>query len=262
MIVVMRSSALPAQIQDVVQRLDQAGLAAHLSGGEERTVIGVIGTHFPEGLREHLEAMDGVESVTRITKPYKMASREWNNTDSEIKVDGFAVGGGSFVVMAGPCSVEGREQLLTTARAVHASGARVLRGGAFKPRTSPYAFQGLGREGLELLATARRETGMPVVTEVLEPGEVSLVAEYADILQIGARNMQNFPLLKEVGRADKPVLLKRGMSATIEEWLMAAEYVMAGGNFRVILCERGIRTFETAVRNTLDLSAVPVLKQL
>ena len=262
MIVVMRSSAQPKQIEDVVQRLDQDGLRAHLSGGEERTVIGVIGTHFPEGLREHLEAMDGVESVTRITKPYKMASREWKDTDSEVRVDVFSVGGAAFVVMAGPCSVEGREQLLETARAVHASGARVLRGGAFKPRTSPYAFQGLGREGLELLAAARRETGMPVVTEVLEPGEVSLVAEYADILQIGARNMQNFPLLKEVGRADKPVLLKRGLSATIEEWLMAAEYVMAGGNFRVILCERGIRTFETAVRNTLDLSAVPVLKGL
>jgi 3-deoxy-7-phosphoheptulonate synthase len=262
MIIVMRTAAKQAEIDDVVQRLEQVNLSAHLSGGEERTVIGVIGTHFPEGLRDHVEAMPGVESVTRITRPYKMASREWKDSDSEVRVDGFAVGGSSFVVMAGPCSVESSDQLFTTARSVRAAGASVLRGGAFKPRTSPYAFQGLGRDGLELLAAARGETGMPVVTEVLEPGDVTLVAEYADILQIGARNMQNFPLLKEVGRVDKPVLLKRGMSATIEEWLMAAEYIMAGGNFRVILCERGIRTFETAVRNTLDLSAVPVLKRL
>src|SRR5439155_4667091 len=180
----------------------------------------------PEGFRDHMEAMAGVESVTRITRPYKLASREWKDGDSEVRVDGFCVGGTNFVVMAGPCSVESREQLFEAARSVHASGASVLRGGAFKPRTSPYAFQGLGREGLELLAAAREETGMPVVTEVIEPGEVTLVAEYADVLQIGARNMQNFPLLKEVGRADKPVLLKRGLSATIEEWLMAAEYVM------------------------------------
>ncbi len=262
MIIVMKSSAVPAQIEAVVERLARVGLKAHLSGGEERTVIGVIGTHFPEDLRDQIDVMPGVESVTRITRPYKMASREWKNSDSEIRVDGFSVGGSSFVVMAGPCSVESREQLFATARGVRSSGASVLRGGAFKPRTSPYAFQGLGRQGLELLAAARAETGMPVVTEVLEPGEVSLVAEYADILQIGARNMQNFPLLKEVGRTDKPVLLKRGLSATIEEWLMAAEYIMAGGNFRVILCERGIRTFETAVRNTLDISAVPVLREL
>ena len=262
MIIVMRTAAQQADIEDVVGRLKQVGLSAHLSGGEERTVIGVIGTHFPEGLRDHLEAIEAVESVTRITRPYKLASREWKDSQTEVKVDGFWVGGSNFVVMAGPCSVESKEQLFTTARGVRASGASVLRGGAFKPRTSPYAFQGLGREGLELLAAAREQTGMPVVTEVLEPGEVSLVAEYADILQIGTRNMQNFPLLKEVGRTDKPVLLKRGLSATIEEWLMAAEYVMAGGNFRVILCERGIRTFETAVRNTLDLSAIPVLKRL
>jgi 3-deoxy-7-phosphoheptulonate synthase len=171
-------------------------------------------------------------------------------------------GADEFVVMAGPCSVESREQLLTTARAVKRSGARVLRGGAYKPRTSPYSFQGLGRAGLELLAEAREETGLPIITEVMEPGDVDLVAAYADILQVGARNMQNFPLLKEVGRADRPVLLKRGLSGTIEEWLMAAEYVMSSGNFRVILCERGIRTFETAARNTLDLSAVPIIKRL
>jgi len=209
-----------------------------------------------------METLPGVERVTRITKPYKLASREFKSENTVVRINGVAVGTDEFIVMAGPCSVEGRDQLLQTATAVGALGARMLRGGAFTPRTSPYSFQGLGQDGLELLAEARAITGLPVVTEVMAPEEVELVASYADMLQIGARNMQNFSLLKEVGKCDRPVLLKRGMSATIEEWLQAAEYIMSGGNSRVVLCERGIRTFETQVRNTLDISAVPVVKQL
>ena len=262
MIIVMKSDADQAQIDRVVHRLEELGLGAHLSGGRERTVIGVIGVGFSPDLPETMELLPGVDHTQRITRPYKLASSEFRPTPTIVEVGGIRFGGDEFVVMAGPCSVESREQLLETARAVKRAGARVLRGGAFKPRTSPYSFQGLGRAGLELLAEAREETGLPIITEVMEPGDVELVANYSDILQIGARNMQNFPLLKEVGRVSRPVLLKRGISGTIEEWLMAAEYVMSSGNFDVILCERGIRTFETAARNTLDLSAVPIVKRL
>ncbi len=225
-------------------------------------MIGVIGTRFEPQLGEQLEMLSGVEKVTPISKPYKLASREFQPMDSVIRVGDVEIGNGDLVVMAGPCSVESMDQMMETALAVKAAGARVLRGGAFKPRTSPYAFQGMGEEGLRILAEVGQKTGLKIITEVMEPEQVDVVAAHADILQIGARSMQNFPLLREAGRVDKPVLLKRGMAATIDEWLMAAEYIMAAGNFNVILCERGIRTFETAVRNTLDLSAVPVVKRL
>ncbi len=262
MIVIMSSHANEAQIQGVLTRLESKGLQGHLSGGEERTVIGVIGTRFEPQLGEQLEMLPGVEKVTPISKPYKLASREFNPFDSVIRVGDLEIGGRDLMVMAGPCSVESLDQMMETALAVKAAGATVLRGGAFKPRSSPYSFQGMGEEGLRILAEVRERTGLKIITEVMEPDQVKAVAEHSDILQIGTRSMQNFPLLREVGKVDKPVLLKRGMASTIEEWLMAAEYIMAGGNFNVILCERGIRTFETAVRNTLDLSAVPVVKRL
>lgn len=262
MIIVMNSHAAKEHVDGVVRRLEELGLGAHISGGTERTVIGVIGVKFPPELTELLELLPGVDHATRITKPFKLASREFRPTDTVVRVGDVTIGGDEVVVMAGPCSVESGEQLLQTAHAVKAAGARLLRGGAFKPRTSPYSFQGLGEEGLELLAEARRQTGLPIITEVIEPGDVPLVARHADVLQIGARNMQNFPLLKQVGKIDKPVMLKRGIAGTIEEWLHAAEYVMSAGNFKLILCERGIRTFETAVRNTLDLSAVPLVRRL
>jgi 3-deoxy-7-phosphoheptulonate synthase len=262
MIAVMHPKATPQEIEHVVEVLKAHKLKAQISTGEERTVIGVIGTGFPEDLLETLEVLPGVDRVTRITRPYKLASRDFKPLDTIVNAGGQRVGGREFVVMAGPCSVESRYQLLTTAEAVVSAGASFLRGGAFKPRTSPYAFQGLGSDGLDLLAQARAQTGLPVITEVMEPGQVERVAASADILQIGARNMQNFPLLKEVGRTSKPVMVKRGLSATIEEWLMAAEYIMHEGNAEVILCERGIRTFETATRNTLDLSAIPLIKRL
>jgi 3-deoxy-7-phosphoheptulonate synthase len=262
MIAVMHPNATPREIDHVVEVLRTHKLKAQISTGEERTVIGVIGTGFPEDLLETLEVLPGVDRVTRITRPYKLASRDFKPFDTIVQAGGQAVGGRGFVVMAGPCSVESRQQLFTTAESVANSGATFLRGGAFKPRTSPYAFQGLGGDGLDLLAQARERTGLPVITEVMEVAQVERVTERADILQIGARNMQNFPLLKEVGKGPKPVMLKRGLSATIEEWLMAAEYIMAEGNTQVILCERGIRTFETATRNTLDLSAIPLIKRL
>lgn len=262
MIVIMSSNATEPQIQAVVNRLESKGLQGHRSGGEERTVIGVIGTRFEPQLGEQLELLPGVERITPISKPYKLASREFRPTDSIVQVGGVGVGGSGLTVMAGPCSVESFDQMLETALAVKAAGATVLRGGAFKPRSSPYSFQGMGEDGLRILAEVRERTGLKIVTEVMEPGQVAIVAEHSDILQIGTRSMQNFPLLREVGSINKPVLLKRGMAATIEEWLMAAEYIMSEGNFDVILCERGIRTFETAVRNTLDLSAVPVIKRL
>ncbi len=262
MIAVMQPTATAEDIDHVVEVLRLHNLKAQISTGEERTVIGVIGTGFPADLLETLEVLPGVDRVTRITRPYKLASRDFKPADTVVEAGGRPVGGREFVVMAGPCSVESREQLLRTADSVAASGASFLRGGAFKPRSSPYAFQGLGVDGLKLLEEGRRLTGLPIITEVMEPGQVECVAESADILQIGARNMQNFPLLKEVGRSDKPAMLKRGLSATIEEWLMAAEYIMDGGNTNVILCERGIRTFETATRNTLDLSAIPLIKRI
>jgi 3-deoxy-7-phosphoheptulonate synthase len=261
MIVVMKRDATSAQIGEVIARVEEWGYRVHLSEGEERTIIGLIGNGRPI-LREQLESMAGVERTVPILRPYKLASREFHPRDTVIRVGDVAIGGEDFVIMAGPCAVESREQLLETARAVREAGAHILRGGAFKPRTSPYSFQGLGEEGLRLLAEARKQTGLPVVTEVMDPQQVALVASYADILQVGARNIQNYALLHAVGESRLPVLLKRGIMCTVEELLMAAEYVLSHGNYQVILCERGIRTFEPYTRNTLDISAVPLLKQL
>lgn len=261
MIVVMNSGASRQEIDTVISRLKGFGFQIHLSEGVERTIIGAIGDKTI--LNEiALEAMTGVEKVVPILKPYKLASREFKTHDSVVRVGDLEFGGDKIHIMAGPCAVESREQLLETAELVSKAGATILRGGAFKPRTSPYAFQGLEEEGLKMLSEAREKTGLKIVTEVVDPRNVELVAKYADILQIGARNMQNFFLLKEISMQNKPVVLKRGPSATVEEWLMAAEYVMSGGNYNVILCERGIRTFETYLRNTLDLSSVPVAKHL
>ncbi|MEW6034110.1 MAG: 3-deoxy-7-phosphoheptulonate synthase [Chloroflexota bacterium] len=263
MIVVMKADCTDVQVQEVISRLEQAGLGVNVSRGVERTVIGVVGSvqSRPE-MRNMLVLLPGVQEVIPISKPYKLTSREFQPTDTVVEVGGIRIGDGSVVVMAGPCAVESQEQLLDTARAVKAAGASILRGGAFKPSTSPYNFRGLGREGLELLAEARAETGMPIITEVLSVRDVGLVAEFADILQIGARNMQNFTLLDEVGMTRKPVMLKRGLSATIQEWLLSAEYILSQGNRQVILCERGIRTFETYTRNTMDISAIPAVKHL
>jgi 3-deoxy-7-phosphoheptulonate synthase len=264
MLVVMSVSATEEEVQAVRQHIETDGLTAHESHGEQRVVIGVVGD---VGLRKeqimgHLAVLPGVESVTPISKPFKLTSRDFHPEDTVIGVGGTTIGGGSLTVMAGPCAVESRDQLLKTADAVAAAGATVLRGGAFKPRTSPYSFQGLGMDGVRFLTEARERTGLPIVTEVMEPGQVQQVALHADILQIGARNMQNYALLRAAGEVERPVMLKRGMSATIEEWLMAAEYIVSSGNPQVILCERGIRTFETYTRNTLDLAAVPLLHQL
>lgn len=261
MIIVMCKGATARQIANVTARVEQMGCQTHISEGEERTIIGVIGNGRPLD-REQIERMEGVERTVPILRPFKLASREFHPQDTVVQVNGVKIGGKQLVVMAGPCAVESRDQLLKTAWAVKEAGAQVLRGGAFKPRTSPYSFQGLGEEGLKLLAEARRETGLSIVTEVMDPQMVPLVTTYADILQIGARNMQNFALLHAVGEAQRPVLLKRGMMCTIEELLMSAEYILSHGNYRVILCERGIRTFETYTRNTLDIGAVPLLKQL
>ena len=259
MIIVMTAGAAPADINRVVGKVTERGLKVHLSEGRFVTIIGVVGDK--KLLQDvPLEAMSGVEKVVAITSGYKLASRQFKPENSVIDVDGVQIGGNKLVVMAGPCAVESREQLLESAAIVKQAGATFLRGGAYKPRTSPYSFQGLEEQGLKFLAEAREVTGLKIVTEVVYPQSVAVVAEYADVLQIGARNMQNFQLLKTVGRAGKPVLLKRGIAATIEEWLNAAEYVMNEGNYKVMLCERGIRTFETATRNTLDLSAVAVLK--
>jgi 3-deoxy-7-phosphoheptulonate synthase len=259
-IVVMKPGATDAQIEHIVARLAERGLDARILKGAERPVIAVIGKVSVD-VRE-FEDMPGVAECTRISRPYKLASREWKVEPTVVRVGEYAIGGPQLLVMAGPCSVENRGQLMEAAEKCREAGAHILRGGAFKPRTSPYAFQGLGEEGLALLAEAREKFGMPVVTEVVAPAHAPIVARYSDILQIGARNMQNFELLKAVSEVDKPVLLKRGISATIEELLMAAEYVLSGGNANVILCERGIRTYETATRNTLDLSAIPVLRAL
>ncbi len=261
MIIIMKQGATAAQSAGVIARVEHQGYRVHISEGEERTIIGVIGNGRPLN-REQIEMMDGVERTVAILRPFKLASREMHPRDTVIQLNGVSIGGPRITVIAGPCAVESREQLLETAHAVKDAGAQLLRGGAFKPRTSPYNFQGLGEEGLRYLAEARRETGMPVVTEVTDSQLVPMVAAYADVLQVGARNMQNFALLHAVGEAHKPVLLKRGMMATVEELLMAAEYVLSHGNERVILCERGIRTFEPYTRNTLDISAVPLLKQL
>jgi len=261
MIVVMRSSATEQDLAAVMARLREHGLTGRVTYGEERNIIGVIGATIPPTLREEIELFPGVQEAVRITRPYKLAAREFHPQDTIVHVGDLAIGGGSCVVIAGPCAVESEAQIMATAIAVREAGAHMLRGGAFKPRSSPYTFRGLGEAGLRLLAQARAETGLPIVTEVMTPTDVELVARYADVLQIGARNMQNFQLLEEVGRSGKPVLLKRGMSATVEEWLLSAEYVIAQGNPDVILCERGIRTFETATRNTMDLNAVALAKR-
>jgi len=262
MIIVMKAGAVKKDKDEVLKRIRELGYKPHVIHGTTRDVIGAIGDERGKLVLQGIESMHGVESVVPILKPYKLASKEVKKEPSVIRIsDTVAIGGRQVVVMAGPCSVENERQIIDTAHAVKAAGARVLRGGAFKPRTSPYSFQGLEEEGLKLLAKARAETGLPIVTEVVNPETADLVAEYADILQIGARNAQNFALLKKVGQLRTPVLLKRGMSMTIQEFLMSAEYVMSEGNQAVILCERGIRTFETATRNTLDLSAIPVLKE-
>src|SRR5438094_713751 len=280
MIVVMQQHCSDEAIEHVMSYLKNHGLSGHLSQGVERTIIGVLGAVGPSGTRttagginpaigEALESLPCVEQVVIVTKPYKLASREFHPANTVVEIptpcvpDGAVrIGDTSVVIMAGPCTVESEKQLLTTAEAVRKEGAVILRGGAFKPSTSPYGFRGLGEEGLRLLAKARSEFGLAVITEVMTPTDVPMVCEYADILQIGTRNMQNYMLLDEVGRASKPVVLKRGMSATIEEWLMAAEYILSQGNRNVILCERGIRTFERVTRNTMDISAIPLIKRL
>jgi 3-deoxy-7-phosphoheptulonate synthase len=262
MIVVMQTQATQEDINQVIQRLGERNLTGHISQGEERTVIGVVGAPIVPELGSELESLSGVERTFRITKPYKLASREFHPQRTTFTVGDVTIGGDEVIIMAGPCSVENEDQILRTAHGVREAGARILRGGAYKPRTSPYSFRGLGERGLELLAKAREATGLPVITEVMTPTDVPVVSAYADILQIGARNMQNYLLLEEAGRGTRPVMVKRGPGATIEEWLLAAEYVMAAGNPNVMLCERGIRTFETATRNTLDLNAVAYAKRV
>ncbi len=261
MLIVMKPNSTPQQIENVIQHVKKTGLAAHLSQGLETTLIGAIGeTH--DMSTEQFEVLDGVEMVKRITQPFKLASRQFHPENSVFPIDGFRIGGNDIVLIAGPCSVESRSQILETAHAVREAGANALRGGVFKPRTSPYSFQGLGEEGLEYLAEAREATGMPIVVEIMSQTQLELMHKYVDVFQVGARNMQNFNLLRALGATRKTVLLKRGLSATIEELLMSAEYLLAGGNKQVILCERGIRTFETATRNTTDINAIPVLKNL
>ncbi|MFD1396579.1 3-deoxy-7-phosphoheptulonate synthase [Kroppenstedtia eburnea] len=261
MILVLEPDAGSAEVDRIVKTLEEKGVKVHYSKGVDKTILGLIGDKQVLS-RLAVERFSGVEKVIHVSEPFKLAGRSFHPEPSRIQVGNVTIGGGAPVVIAGPCSVESRDQILETARAVKQAGAGLLRGGAFKPRSSPYSFQGLGEEGLKLLAEAGEETGLPVVSEVMDPENLDLVAEYVDILQLGARNMQNFHLLKKVGKAGKPVLLKRGLSATIVEWLMSAEYILNEGNPHVILCERGIRTFETHTRNTLDLSAVPVIRHL
>jgi 3-deoxy-7-phosphoheptulonate synthase len=262
MLIVMKKSASEHDIDEAIDWIESIGYRSHIVRGVERTVIGVIGDGRNKNHLGSIAFLRGVEKVLPILKPYKLASREFRWSDTFIRVDDVEIGGSELVVIAGPCSIESEEQLMESAYVVKKGGAHILRGGAYKPRTSPYSFQGMEEEGLKLLRKVRERTGLVVVTEVMNTAEVDLVADYADILQVGARNIQNFPLLKKVGHTRKPVLLKRGMSTTIEELLMSAEYILSSGNTQVILCERGIRTFETATRNTLDISAVPVLREL
>jgi len=260
-IIVMNGKTDDSDVEKVIKKLHEMGHKVHISRGERRIILGVIGD--VENLASvPFYAFKGVEEIIRIMKPYKLASREFKDFDTIVKVKDITIGGKEVIVMAGPCVVENEQQIFETARYVKASGAKILRGGAFKPRTSPYSFQGLGEEGLKLLAQAGEETGLAVVTEVMSVNQIELVGKYTDIFQVGARNMQNFVLLKELGKTKKPILLKRGMSATIEELLLSAEYILSQGNYEVILCERGIRTFENYTRNTLDLSAIPALKRL
>lgn len=261
MIVVMARDTSDDDLNAIRERIEARGLKAQISQGVERVVVGVLGS-IPPDFKDEMELMNGVTQVVMISKPYKLASREFHPADTIIKVGDAVIGGPKPVIMAGPCSVEDEEQMVSTAKAVKAAGATILRGGAFKPRTSPYSFRGMGEDGLKLLRLAKQETGLPIITEVMATADVETVAKYADILQIGARNMQNYNLLDEVGLIGKPVMVKRGLAASYEEWLLAAEYVMAGGNQQVILCERGIRGFETFTRFTLDVAAVPVIKRL
>ena len=261
MIVVLNRDSTKEDLDSIQKRIEGHGLRAQISTGVERTVVGVLGS-IPSEFKDEMELMPGVAEVVVISKPYKLASREFHPEGSIIKVGNAVIGGPDPVVMAGPCSVEDEEQMVSTAIAVKKAGATVLRGGAFKPRTSPYSFRGMGLDGLKLLNTAKQETGLPIITEVMSPADVDTVAQYADILQIGARNMQNYNLLDEVGATRKPVMVKRGMSAPYEEWLLAAEYVLAAGNSQVMLCERGIRGFEQFTRFTMDVAAIPVIKRL
>ena len=262
MIVNMSNNATPDQINHIIERIQECGFQAHVVHGEERTIIGAVGSSGRRSEIEALRAAPGVADVIQISHPFKLVSRQLRQTHTVVDVSGKKIGNGVVVVIAGPCSVESEEQLLETAHAVKASGATMLRGGAYKPRTSPYDFQGLGVEALRFLRHASNETGLPIVTEVMSEADVEIVEEYADMMQVGARNMQNFSLLRRLARVSKPILLKRGPSATVKEWLLAAEYLLTGGNANVVLCERGIKTFETATRNTLDLAAVALVKEL
>jgi 3-deoxy-7-phosphoheptulonate synthase len=260
MIVVTEHGASDKQIEEIIRVLNEHGFDVHRSTGVQQTVLGAIGVH-PEFDHRQIQLLPGVAEVVRITEQYKLASRAFKREGSIFDIGGVKIGGNQVVIMAGPCSVENEKQIFTIAKLVAESGAKILRGGAFKPRTSPYTFQGLGEQALKLLRAAADEYKLKIVTEVMDRSQIDLVEKYADILQIGARNMQNYTFLKDLGKASKPVLLKRGLAATIEEWLMSAEYVLAGGNHQVILCERGIRTFETATRNTLDIGAIPVVQK-
>ncbi len=262
MIIVMKQGASQPDVEAVVKRVEEIGYKVHLSRGEARTIIGIIGADEHKLQQETFEVMDGVEKTMRVMQPFKMASRDFAPSNTVIDVRGVQIGGDQIAIMAGPCSVEGREMIIETAHMVKEAGATILRGGAFKPRSSPYSFQGMGAEGLKYLAEAREQTGLPIITEVMSVDEIELVGEYTDIFQVGARNNQNYSLLKALGKTNKPVFLKRGISGTINELLMGAEYIMAGGNMQVMICERGIRTYETATRNTFDVNAVPLLKQM
>ncbi|HWP82250.1 MAG TPA: 3-deoxy-7-phosphoheptulonate synthase [Bacteroidota bacterium] len=260
MVVVVEPGATEKQIEDIIKALHEHGFDVHRSTGVRQTVLGAIGVK-PDFDHRQIELLPGVAEVIRITEPYKLASRSFKREGTVVDIGGVKIGGREVVVMAGPCSVESEDQIFTIAERVAAAGAKILRGGAFKPRTSPYSFQGLGEEGLALLRKAADATNLKVITEVMDRSQIALVEKYTDILQVGARNMQNYAFLKELGKASKPVMLKRGLAATIEEWLMSAEYILSGGNQHVILCERGIRTFETATRNTMDIGAIPVIKK-
>jgi 3-deoxy-7-phosphoheptulonate synthase len=260
MIVVLETGTTEKQIEEIIRILHDHGFDVHRSTGVQHTVLGAIGVH-PEFDHRQIELLDGVAEVVRVTEPFKLASHAFKREGSVFDIGGVKIGGTEVIVMAGPCSVETEEQVFKIAKYVKDAGAKILRGGAFKPRTSPYSFQGLGEDGLKLMRAAANEYNLKVITEVMDKSQIDLVEKYADILQIGARNMQNYMFLKDLGKASKPVMLKRGPAATIEEWLMSAEYLLAGGNQKVILCERGIRTFETATRNTMDISAIPVIKK-
>jgi 3-deoxy-7-phosphoheptulonate synthase len=262
MIIVMQQSTQQNNVESVVKRIEEMGYKVHLSRGESRTIIGIIGADEHKLHTSNFEAMDGVEKVMRVMQPFKVASRDFTQQDTVINVNGVEIGGNKVIIMAGPCSVESREMILETAHAVKEAGGAILRGGAYKPRSSPYSFQGLGEEGLRYLAEAREQTGLPIITEVMTPEDIEVVGDYADILQVGARNTQNYSLLRALGKQPKPVFLKRGMSATIQELLMSAEYILSGGNMNVMVGERGIRTYETATRFTFDVNAIPVLKEL